>query len=47
MISAHIKFGVKQGINEPVAGSYNVLEEVPSKLELQCKTVLYFSFNFG
>ena len=30
-----------------VAVSYKFLQEVPTKLEIQCKKGMYFSFNFG
>ena len=30
-----------------MAASYKCLVEVPSKLEIQCKKAIYFSFNFG
>ena len=30
-----------------MAVSYKFSEEVPSKLEMQCKKGIYFSFDFG
>ena len=30
-----------------MAVSYKLLQGVPSKLDLQCKEGMYFSFNFG
>ena len=41
IISAEIKINVKQEIKELVAASYNWLLNF-SKLEIQCKTGLYF-----
>ena len=29
------------------SSSYKFLEEVPSKLEVQCKKGVYFTFDFG
>ena len=48
MIPADVKATVKQQeIKEQVAASFKFLSEVPSKLEIQCKKGMYFSFNFG
>ena len=30
-----------------LAVPYKLLQEVPSKLDIQCKEGMYFSFNFG
>ena len=30
-----------------VAVSFQFLQELPSKLEIQCKKGIYFSFDFG
>ena len=30
-----------------MAASYKFLPEVPSKLDIQCKRSMYFSFDFG
>ena len=47
MISAHVKTGVKQQeTKELVAVSCNFSQEVPSNLEIKCKTGIHFSFNF-
>ena len=43
MLYADVKANVKQQeINYLVAVSYEVLQEVPSKLEIQCKKGMYF-----
>ena len=43
MISADVKANVKQQeINYLVALSYKFLQEVPSKLEIQCKRAYVF-----
>ena len=48
MISADGKANVKQQeINDLAAVSYKFLQEVPSKLEIQCKKGIYFSFDLG
>ena len=48
MISADVKANVKQQkIKEIEAASYKFLWEVPTKLEMQCKKGMCFSFNFG
>ena len=44
MISADVKGNVKQEIKELVVISCNFFKEVPSKLEIRCKTGEYFSF---
>ena len=47
MISADVKPNIKQQeIKDLVAASYKLLEEVPSKLQINKKGV-YFSFDFG
>ena len=46
MISAEVKADIKQEIKELVAISCNFLYKVPSKLEIQSKTGVYFSFKF-
>ena len=56
-MSADVKADVKQqeikeegeggGIQELVAVSRNFLKGIPSKLEIQCRTGVYFSFNFA
>ena len=35
------------GIQELVAVSRNFLKGIPSKLEIQCRAGVYFSFNFA
>ena len=46
--STDLKADVKQQeIKELVAVSCNFLQEVPSKLDIQCKTGMHFSFNFA
>ena len=48
MISADVKSNIKQqDIKDAVAASYKLLQEVPSKLQIQCKKGIYFSFDFG
>ena len=48
MISADAKSNIKQQeIKDLVAASYKLLQEVPSKLHIQCKKGVYFSFDFG
>ena len=47
MVSADINPDVKQEIKELVAISYNILKEVPPKLEIHCKRGAYFSFKFA
>ena len=48
MISADVKSNTKQQeIKDLVAASYKFLEEVPSKLQTQCKIRVYFSIDFG
>ena len=48
MIPADVKDNAKQqGINNLMVGSCKFLEEVPEKLEIQCKKGMYFSFDFG
>ena len=48
MISADVKSNIKQQeIKDLVAASYKLLQEVPSKLQIQCKKGVYFSFDFG
>ena len=37
----------QQEIKDLVAVSYKFLEEVPSKIEIQRKKGMYFSFDFG
>ena len=47
MISADVKANIKQQeIKDLVAVSEKFLLEVPSKLEMQCKNGVYFSFDF-
>ena len=43
------KENVKQLVKKTnlVAGSYKLLKGVTSKLDIQCRERLYFSFNFG
>ena len=41
MISAHVKVHVKQ------QDKSNFLQEVPLRLEILCKTGMYFLFNFS
>ena len=45
MISTDIKTDAKQEIKELVAVSFH--RSAYSKLEIQCKTSLYFQFNLG
>ena len=48
MISTDVKPGVKQQeIKELAAVSYNFLQEPPLKLEIKCKTGIYFLFDSG
>ena len=48
LISADVKANKNnKKIKDLVAVSYKILEEVPSKLEIQCKNGIYFSFDFG
>ena len=48
MISADVKANLKQQeIKEIEAASYKFLWEGPTKLEMQCKKGMCFSFNFG
>ena len=42
--SAHVKHQEIKGL---VAVSFNSLQEVPAKFEMQYKAVIYFSFNFA
>ena len=49
MISADVKY--KTTRNKRYSGcihsNYKLLDEVPSKLQIQCKKGVYFSFDFG
>ena len=48
MISADVKSNKKQQeIKDLVAASDKFLEEVPSKYQIQCKKIVYFSTDFG
>ena len=48
LISADVKANKNnKEIKDLVAVSYKLFEEVPSKLEIQCKKGIYFSFDFG
>ena len=48
MISAGVESNIKQQeIKDLVAASYKLLWEVPSKLQIQCKKSVHFSFGFG
>ena len=47
MIPADIKSDTKQEIKELVHVSHNFSQSTFSKLEIQCKTGLYFQFNPG
>ena len=48
MIPTDVKPGVKQQeIKELAAVSYNFLQEPPLKLEIKCKTSIYFLFDSG
>ena len=47
MVSADVKTNAKQQeISYLVVVSHKCLQEVPSKLEIQCKKGMYFSFIF-
>ena len=43
----YITAKVKQQKTKGLVVSYNFLSEVPSKLEMQCKTGICFAFNFA
>ena len=45
MISADFKANIKQEIKKLVAASKKFLQEIPSKLETQCKKGVHFLFN--
>ena len=48
MISANVKSNIKQQeIKDLVAAFYIFLQEVPSKLQIQCKKGVYFATDFG
>ena len=48
MTSANVKANVKQEeIKELTVVFYKFLQEVPSKLEIQCKKGVSFSLNLG
>ena len=47
MISADVKSNIKQEIKDLVAATYKLLQEVPSKLQIQYKKGVHFSFDFG
>ena len=48
MIYPDVKANLKQKeIKELVTVSYKFIEEVPSKLGIQCKKGVYFLLNFG
>ena len=47
MVSADVKANIKHEIKKLVAVSYTFLYEVPTKLEIQFKKGIHFSFKFG
>ena len=48
MICADVKSNIRQQeIKDVVAASYKLLQEVPSKHQIQCKKGVYFSFDFS
>ena len=48
MISADIKSNInQQEIRDLVTASHKLLQDVPSKLQMQCTEGVYFSFDFS
>ena len=45
MVKPRLIFSLE--INDLVTVSYKFLQEVPSKLEIQCEKGMYFSFDFA